>query len=281
MSQVDIDHLRGWIGRCEQVEDTITPRLIREYHATMAPHGYSPEGEAPLCIHWCHAPAALPMSELGPDAHPARGGFLPPVPLVRRMWAGGEVEFVAPLRPGDNVVRHSEIADVVLKQGKAGPMVFVTVNHEFHTPRGLALRDRQDIVYLDPSPDAGKRSPVMGEAPVAGHSETVTVNTTLLFRYSAITFNGHRIHYDLEHTREVEGYRDLVVHGPLQAALLVQFGARLAGGRAVKSFRYRGLRPLFVSEPLTLNARQATDGFELWTCDSSRTPNMRATLVLA
>lgn len=161
-------------------------------------------------------------------------------------------------------------------------MIFVTVIHEYSIERGLAIRDLQNAVYLDPT---GKTQP----SPVtnkdlslqAYYSEKVAVNSTLLFRYSAITFNGHRIHYDQDYTRTVEVYPDLVVHGPLQASLLLQYGAKLAKGRALKSFRYRGERSLFVTEPLTLNACETETGFELWTSDSSSAPNMRATLVLA
>jgi len=281
MNKIDMDHLRQWIGRSEEVEDTLTPRMVSEYEATAAPHGFSPEGAAPLGIHWCLAPLTVSADSLGPDGHPQRGGFMPPVPLERRMWAGGEVTIIEQIKIGDTVTRRSEITEITKKEGRSGPLVFVTVIHEYSTERGLAIRDRQNAVYLDPT---GKTQPSPAtrkeQSPQADYRENVAIDSTLLFRYSAITFNGHRIHYDQDYARTVEGYPDLVVHGPLQASLLLQYGAKLAKGRALKSFRYRGERPLFVSEPLTLNACKTETGFELWTSDSASAPNMRATLVL-
>ena len=183
------------------------------------------------------------------------------------MWAGGQIDFVAPLAVGNQVTRHSRIANVVQKQGKNGPMVFVTVQHEYHSKRGLALRGRQDIVYLQP---AGKTAPAPDKpTPQAGHSVTVPVTTTLLLRYSAITFNGHRIHYDLVFCRSVEAYPDLVVHGPLQASFLLQYGTQLAQGRKLKSFSYRSHHPLFGNETLVLNAKIAGDSLTLWTSGTS------------
>ena len=275
MTTLDMDHLRGWIGRTEKATDTLTPRLIAEHRATFAPHGFAADG-VPLSIHWCLAPPTVPADQLGHDGHPAKGGFLPPVPLDRRMWAGGQIDFVAPLAAGDQVTRHSKIADVVQKQGKNGKMVFVTVQHEYHSKRGLALRDRQDIVYLQP---AAKSAPAPDKpAPKADHSVTVPVSSTLLFRYSAITFNGHRIHYDLDFCRTVEGYPDLVVHGPMQASFLLQYAAQLVQGRELKSFSYRSQRPLFGGEPLALNAKTAGDSLNLWTSGASATPAMKAEL---
>jgi 3-methylfumaryl-CoA hydratase len=275
MKTLDMDHLTGWIGRTEVATDTLTPRLIDEHTATFAPHGFAPDG-VPLSIHWCLAPPTAPADQLGHDGHPAKGGFLPPVPLDRRMWAGGQIDFVAPLAVGDQVTRRSEIADVVQKQGKNGPMVFVTVQHEYHNKHGLALRDRQDIVYLQP---ASKPAPVLDKsAPHADHSVTVPVSSTLLFRYSALTFNGHRIHYDPDFCRTVEGYPDLVVHGPMQASFLLQYGAKLANGRALKSFSYRSQRPLFGNEPLVLNAGTPGDSLDLWTSGTLSAPAMKAEL---
>ncbi|OUS05460.1 hypothetical protein A9Q96_11980 [Rhodobacterales bacterium 52_120_T64] len=276
---LDMDHLATWLGRGEKVEDVLTHRLVSEYEAAVAPHGFSPEGCAPLGIHWCLAPMTVPADKLGPDGHPDRGGFMPPVPLKRRMWAGGEVTMVSPLKAGDRVTRQSEITGITRKDGKSGPMVFVTVMHEYFTERGLAIRDRQDAVYLNPV-EKPQGVADANKAPQADHTEAVDINPTFLFRYSAITFNGHRIHYDQDYARSVEGYPDLVVHGPLQASLMLQYGGRLGNGRRLKSFRYRGLRPLFMGEPLMLNARETDDGFELWTSDSSPAPNMLGRLVL-
>ena len=281
MTNLDMPHLKTWIDHSETHSDTLTPRMIHEYKATFSPLGGTPSPDVPLGIHWCLAPVAAPASELGPDGHPTRGGFMPPVPLQRRMWAGGQVDFIAPILPNDTIKQHSTITGVEQKQGKTGPMVFVTVIHEYSTKRGLALRDRHDVVYLAPAgklpfPTRGDKTP-----PEFDHSRAVETTSTLMFRYSAITFNGHRIHYDPDYARNEEGYPDLVVHGPMQAAFLLQYGQQLANGRALKSFSYRGLRPLYLSEPLTINAKETPEGLDLWTADSTLLPNMRGKLLLA
>ena len=173
---------------------------------------------------------------LGPDGHPTRGGFLPPVPLPRRMWAGGELEFFEPLRVGDDSKRTSRITDVTIKTGSTGTLCFVSVEHIVSTPRGMALRERQDIVYRDmggAAPSAKAPPP----APVAKHRESHVSDPVLLFRYSALTFNGHRIHYDRDYVTKVEGYPGLIFHGPLQAALIVEFAAKLHGGTAAEEIQ--------------------------------------------
>ena len=159
------------------------------------------------------------MSELGPDGHPARGGFLPPVPLPRRMWAGGELEFFDTLRVGDEVTRTSRIAEVTMKTGSTGVLCFVSVDHLVTTPRGTAIRERQDIVYRDVSTAAAAPAKPAAPPPTAQHRESHMADPVLLFRYSALTFNGHRIHYDRDYVTKVEGYPGLIFHGPMQAAL--------------------------------------------------------------
>ena len=181
-------------------------------------------------MHWCLAPAVVPASELGPDGHPARGGFLPPVPLPRRMWAGGELEFFDTLRVGDEVTRTSRIKDVTMKTGSTGTLCFVAVDHELTTPRGTAIRERHDIVYRDVIAGCRRRPPSRAAPPpVAQHRETHMADPVLLFRYSALTFNGHRIHYDRDYVTKVEGYPGLIFHGPMQAALQIEFAAKLRG----------------------------------------------------
>ena len=175
---------------------------------------------APFTVHWCLAQPVFPMSELGPDGHPDRGGFLPPVPLPRRMWAGGELEFFEPLRVGDEVTRTSRIADVTMKTGSTGVLCFVSVEHLITTPRGIAIRERQDIVYRDMSttqPAAPAKAPP--PPPVAKHRESHMADPVLLFRYSALTFNGHRIHYDRDYVTKVEGYPGLIVPRPAAGGL--------------------------------------------------------------
>lgn len=262
---LDLDGLRGWIGRTHEAEDLVTPRLVDQFRATFLP-GVAPvgEGEAPLGLHWCLAPPAEPMTGLAPDGHAAKGGFLPPVPLPRRMWAGGAVDTLAPLRVGDTVMRRSVVDDVTAKRGRTGPLVFVTVRHEFSTPRGLAVRERHDIVYRDASAPVAA-APGPAEPRAADLAWAVEGSPVLLFRYSALTFNGHRIHYDLPYVTEVEGYAGLLVHGPIQATLCFNLAAVLLG-RAPARYNFRNVAPL-VAGPIfrAAGARRADGALALWT----------------
>lgn len=268
---VDIARLRGWIGESAEHHDTVTPRLLAQFCATLD----RPVVETPLppSLHWCLALPAPPLSDLGHDGHEKLGRFLPPVPLPRRMWAGGEVELLAPLRLHDPVTRRSTVSDVTQKTGRSGALVFVTVTHEITSPRGLAVRERQDLVYRAPVDSAAPTAPP--EAPEAEHSQSVTADAVMLFRYSAITFNGHRIHYDRDHCAD-EGYPGLVVHGPLQATLMLEMATRLMG-RAPARFGFRGLGPLTGGVPFTVNAREGKDGLDLWTGGPDGRMAMRAT----
>jgi 3-methylfumaryl-CoA hydratase len=200
------------------------------------------------------------------------------VPLPRRMWAGGELEFFEPLRVGDETTRTSRISDVTIKTGSTGVLCFVSVEHLITTPRGVAIRERQDIVYRDVSP-AQASAPAKPPAPppVAKHRESHLADPVLLFRYSALTFNGHRIHYDRDYVTKVEGYPGLIFHGPMQAALLVEFAAKLHGGAAPKKFSYRGLQPLFEGSEFSVNANDAGNGLELWTANAQGQPTMKGT----
>jgi 3-methylfumaryl-CoA hydratase len=279
---LDVDHLRQWIGRSTESTDTLTSQLVKALRATLfLDIGEPKDGDiAPFTTHWCLSQPVAPMSELGPDGHPTRGGFLPPVPLPRRMWAGGKLEFIDPLRAGDKVKKSSRISDVTMKSGSTGTLCFVSVEHEVTTPRGIAIRERHDIVYRDLAPagaPAAKAAPAR-PAPAAKHCETHLADPVLLFRYSALTFNGHRIHYDRDYVTKVEGYPGLIVHGPLQAALMVEFAARLRGGRAPKSFTYRGVNPLFDGAEFSINASDGAK-MEVWTANASGTPTMQATAI--
>jgi len=262
---IDIAALQPWIGRAMEAEDLVTPRLLAEYRATLAPH-LAPvaDGEAPLAFHWCLAPAIAPMHSLGPDGHPARGEFLPPVPLPRRMWAGGRIETRGPLRVGDRVIRRSVIADIKVKEGRTGTLCFVSVDHDYLTERGSALSERHDIVYRD----VGSAAPPSDEIPEPREADLtweVAATPTLLFRYSAMTFNGHRIHYDLPYVTGTEGYEGLIVHGPMQASLLFNLAATL-GGKVPEEFRYRGVSPLFADQVFAVRGiRRPDGGIGCWT----------------
>lgn len=265
---MNIDHLKSWIGESEEASDLITPRLVESFEATFAPH-LAPHaaGEAPLALHWCLAPPIAPMSALGADGHAAKGAFLPPVPLPRRMWAGGTIETIAPLRSGDLVTRRSLIGDVSFKQGRSGPLCFVAVDHELVTERGPALRERHNIVYREAAkPGAAPAAPPAPEEPRAADlAWQVASSPVFLFRYSALTFNGHRIHYDHPYVTAEEGYDGLVVHGPIQATLMLNIIATLSGGEPIR-LDYRGLAPLIAGEDFWVKAKRLPDGaIAAWT----------------
>jgi 3-methylfumaryl-CoA hydratase len=276
MTDIDIAHLRQWVGRTEETTDAVTPRLARGLLATLDRDG----DIVPAAIHWCLAPAIARESLLGPDGHPERGEFLPPVPLPRRMWAGGAVEFIDALRLGDQVTRRSRIADVQAKTGRSGTLCFVTVEHDYVTARGPAIKERQDIVYREA--DSATRQDGAPEArPAPRWRRTMTADATMLFRYSALTFNGHRIHYDRTYCREVEHYPGLVVHGPLQATLLIEH-ATAARDEArdearPRRFTFRAVRPLFDGTEFSLNAVEDGDGLALWIADEIGGATMTAT----
>ncbi|MCB1493228.1 MAG: MaoC family dehydratase N-terminal domain-containing protein, partial [Rhodobiaceae bacterium] len=220
--EIDLDYLKGWIGREEIASEVLTPDLVRRFNATFDRESGLDAGDvAPLVIHFCLAQPAVPTAGLGPDGHPARGGFLPPVPLPRRMWAGGAFTFHDAIQIGEEVTRRSTIRDVTLKQGRTGALCFVTVEHAISSGGRAALTERQDIVYREAGTSAAPAASPE-PAPAGEESRRITPSAPYLFRYSALTFNGHRIHYDTPYVRDVEGYPGLIVHGPLQATLLCQ-----------------------------------------------------------
>jgi 3-methylfumaryl-CoA hydratase len=275
----DLDHLRQWIGRSSEASDIVTGQLVKGLRATLFQEIGEPKpgDAAPWTVHWCLAQPVYPMSQLGPDGHPTRGGFLPPVPLPRRMWAGGELEFFAPLRVGDQMTRASRISDVTMKTGSTGVLCFVSVEHLITTPRGTALRERQDIVYRDMSTAQSAAPGKPAPPPVAMHRESHMADPVLLFRYSALTFNGHRIHYDRDYVTKVEGYPGLIFHGPLQATFIVELAAKLHGGKPPKKLGYRGLQPLFEGSEFSINANTTDNGMELWIANAAGQPTMKGT----
>ncbi|MEM7237655.1 MAG: MaoC family dehydratase N-terminal domain-containing protein [Pseudomonadota bacterium] len=253
----------GWIGKSETRTDPMNPWPSRAFCRTLELARPEPgEGDPlPAFWHWMHFPDVRPRSELGPDGHPAVGGFIPKVAQPRRMWAGGRLQVHRPLPLGLPAARVSTIANVAEKTGKAGAMTFVTVRHEVTGAAGLALTEEQDIVYReDPDPGVPKPAPRMA-ATDETHTREWMCDTTVLFRYSALTFNGHKIHYDLRHATEVEGYSGLVVHGPLLAKLLLELAHEIG---AVSEFSYRLTAPVFADEPFTVCAREQGDGLALW-----------------
>lgn len=277
--KLDIDHLRQWIGRSQEASDIVTAQLVKGLRATLFQEVGEPKtgDAAPFTVHWCLAQPVFPMSMLGPDGHPTRGGFLPPVPLPRRMWAGGELEFIDPLRVGDEAMRTSRISDVTVKSGSTGTLCFVAVEHVITTSRGVAIRERHDIVYRDVGGPSAAAPKVPPPPPVAKHRESHISDPVLLFRYSALTFNGHRIHYDRDYVTKVEGYPGLIFHGPMQAAFIVELAAKLHNGQPPKKLAYRGVLPLFEGTEFSINANDKDGGMELWVANAEGQPTMKGT----
>lgn len=263
---------QNWIGREEQRRDRVDEALVARWLATFDRTGPA-VGTVPQGFHWCLCTPDAPTVALGPDGHPLRedgpDSLLPPLPhLPRRMWASSEVEFLAPLRVGDAVRRRSRVQAIDAKSGGSGELVFVTVLHETFGGDVLAVREVQSLVYrAAASADAPLSPPPPGEqsfdpSPWAAH-RTLVPSEALLFRYSALTFNTHRIHYDAPYARDAERYRGLVVHGPLTATLLLDLAQRELGDGALKGFGFRGLSPAICGEVLNLVMRPAPDGWEL------------------
>lgn len=253
----------SWVGRKEDRWGRLSPELAGMLNAATA-HSTSVardtrEGAFMPCLwHWAAFPEFVPLSSLGSDGHPELGGFLPPLPFQRRMWAGGRLRFSGALRISEPLHRRSEIVSITQKDGATGPMVFVSVSHVIEGENGAYIEEVQDIVYLD-IPDRftpPKKVPVLDDVMF---DETVPINEARLFRYSAATFNAHRIHYDLAYTREVEKYPALIVHGPMQATMLIE-AAKRHTGRTVRSFRFRGLHPMFHDQDMRLVGREDPAG---------------------
>lgn len=249
-----------WIGRSSRREEEITDRQLAHFRATFG--DLLVDHPVPPGFHWCLVPDLAPTRELGRDGHPRPGVFVPELPLPRRMWAGGTLRFHAALRPGARVIRNSTVRDVTFKTGSSGALGFVAVEHLWSVDGELAISESQDLVYReDPKPGDRPRTTV-AEPWKATQSIDVRPDPVLLFRFSALTFNGHRIHYDLPYATEVEGYGGLVVHGPMQALVMLNLAARILG-RAPAHFHYRGLAPLICGKACSVEAREAGDVLEL------------------
>lgn len=267
-----LEHLREWIGRKERMTDIAAAWPVAALAATLDRRDPQPaSGEAiPPGWHWLYFLETAPASELGADGHARRGGFLPPVALPRRMWAGGRIEFRRALKVGEALTRDSEVIAVEPKQGKSGNLVFVTVRHTVCGAGEVAVIEEHDIVYRDAAkpgepPPQGKAAPQH-----AAWRREVVAGPVMLFRFSALIFNAHRIHYDLDYCRQEERYPGLIVHGPLQTILLLDL-CRRNDERPVKRLEYRALHPLFHTERFTVNGEPGTDGSkaELWIANAA------------
>ena len=276
---IDMEILQQWIGKTESAADVVTTVPISALAATLDIEASF--DRLPPLWHWLYFLPLYRWSELGPDGHPRRGGFLPPVPLPRRMWAGGRVEFEHPLRVGESIARTSTVANVQFKEGRTGPLVFVLARHQIRNAQGVALTEEHDIVYRDVSA-SGAAAPAQAPGD-AVWQRMIHPDDVLLFRYSALTFNGHRIHYDRRYAMEVEGYPGLVVHGPLIATLLVDLVRSNLPQAKVMRFEFRAVSPLFDTEPFTVCGKPEGDGrsIRLWAENGGGGLAMTATAVIS
>ncbi|HXQ25682.1 MAG TPA: MaoC family dehydratase N-terminal domain-containing protein [Candidatus Acidoferrales bacterium] len=281
---MDIAELQKWVGKTETATDQVTPVPIAALEATLDIDAPPPRAGDPLppLWHWLYF---LPMdrqSELAADGHARRGGFLPPVPLPRRMWAGGRFEFHHPLRVGESITRSSRISDIQQKEGRTGPLVFVVVRHEISNSAGVAITEEQDLVYRGLS-KPGEPTPAPRPAPAdSAWQRVIHPNDVLLFRYSALTFNGHRIHYDRRFVTEVEGYPGLVVHGPLIATMLLDLVRRNMPEAHVASFTFRAGSALFDTAPFSICGKPEAGRktVALWAKDAAGSLATTATAVI-
>ena len=260
-----------WIGRETRATDKLDEGLALRWLATFDLPTPNP-ALMPQGIHFALCTPDAPTETLGEDGHPARDesaeSFLPPFPMPRRMWASSDIEFIAPIAVGAAISRTSRVASITEKEGGSGKLAFVNVQHETTANGTLSVRETQTLVYRDAAlPDAPLSPPESGNSTFDGSDwdavRTLTPDPRLLFRYSALTFNTHRIHYDAPYARDVERYRGLVVHGPLTASLLLQLAASELGENRLRHFAFRGMSPAIAGEPLHLAMRRSEEGYEM------------------
>jgi len=284
ISSEEIAHLKTWIGKTETLQDVVTLFPVQALATTFNQDIQYKEGDVlPELWHWLYFLPNAPMSEVGPDGHPKRGGFLPPVPLPRRMWAGSRLTWHHPLKIGDKISRHSTIASVEHKSGRSsGDLIFVTVKHEISNAEGLAISEEHDIVYRPVPKDTDQlAAPVIIDETPDWQNEIIP-SEVLLFRYSALTFNGHRIHYDRKYVNEVEIYPGLIVHGPMIATMLVELLHAHLPNRRLKYYEFKAIRPLFDIHHFAVNGKVQDDGkISLWTKNHEGYASMKATAILA
>lgn len=252
---MNIDELKPWLDKQETYPDHITTMPVDALNALLDREVRPATAGDPLppLWHWMYFLPIVRQSQVGPDGHPLRGGFLPPVKLPRRMIVGGRLDYTDSVRVGDPVTRHARIQSIEHKRGRTGDLVFVTVRNEFTTPRGVAFVEEQDIVYRDFPPPGADPNPNAQPAP-ASHlwNQTFTPDPVIMFKFSALTFNGHRIHYDYPYVTQIEGYPGLVFHAPLIAILLADLVRQHLPKRRIQRLIYRAVSPTFDTAPFYL-----------------------------
>lgn len=270
---MSLEKLKEWIGRTQSMEDLAAPFPVRALAATLDEGDPDPQNGDPLLPlwHWLYFLEIAPQSKIGPDGHAERGDFLPPVPLPRRMWAGSRFSFDGePVRVGETIERRSTIKSVEPKTGSTGSMVFVTVQHTISGPRGVSLVEEHDIVYREAAKPGEKPKPPKPAPTDPTWRKTIQADPVLLFRFSALTFNGHRIHYDQPYATGTEGYPGLIVHGPLMGLLQMELARRTNPARITKSFEFRALSPVFAGGAFSVQARREQDGsITTWVANSN------------
>jgi 3-methylfumaryl-CoA hydratase len=275
-----LESYQDWIGKTEEIQDQLSASPAQRMAATLnQPTAFVEGAPLPPVWHWLYFLPAVRMDHTSEDGHAKRGGFLPPVTLPRRMWAGGRIVFHQPLHIGERALKKSRVSDVTSKQGKSGDLVFVKITHEIVGENGLALLEEQDIVFREPATNS---TPLPSQpAPVeAQWSQTITPDPVLLFRYSALTFNSHRIHYDRDYCRNVEGYPGLVVHGPLTATLLLESLRAHVPHRTVKTFSFRAVSPLYDDQPFRVEGRIDENDAQMWALNPEGSLAMQASATL-
>jgi 3-methylfumaryl-CoA hydratase len=279
---LDADYLSKWIGEGETVEDVISAGPAQRMAATLdiKDMDLSEGADLPPFWHWAYTLTAAPASDLRRDGHPAVGDYLPPVALPRRMWAGGRLEPGTPLRIGEATRRESRVTDVTMKNGRSGTLCFIVVRHEFYVGDELRVAEEHDIVCREDADPSAPVPPAPTASTDADWSEAREVDPVTLFRYSALTFNSHRIHYDRSYCRDVEGYDGLVIHGPLSTTLLLDLLRRKLPDAHVKNVAFRAISPLFDTAPITLAGKQNGDQVDLWAATAEGHLAMQATAEL-
>lgn len=282
---LDLDQYKQWIGNTQTAVDHVTMAPLKALAATLDRADPDPRVGQPIppCWHWLYFLPICRHSELGPDGHPLRGSFLPPIPLPLRMWAGSQVEFLRPLCAGDAIEKTSRIVDVIPKLGSSGPLVFVRVQHEISNAAGLAVIDEQEIVFREPAAAGAPERASMPTPEMHDWIREVQPDDVLLFRYSALTFNAHRIHYNHRYVSEVEKYPGLIVQGPLLATLLLDLLRRHMPADEVTRFTFRAVKPTYEATPVQLCGRRGADGatIHLWAQHTNGALAMHATASLA
>lgn len=259
----DETSLKNWLGKTQEHVSVIDTKQAELLAATLDQPAPKEGDPLPGCWHWAWFNDVVKADGLGRDGHPKRGGFLPPIALPRRMWAGGSFEINKPLYVGSTVTKKSTIDEIKQRNGKSGKLCIVTIAHDYYQADALIIKEKQNLVFReDPSPNAPKQM-LLTPPSNAILSRTIMPDPVLMFRYSALTFNGHRIHYDVDYARNVEGYPDLVFHAPLTATLLFELACEI-GTKPIKKFEYRATSPLFCNEPFSICGKNEKDKIITW-----------------